>query len=64
MLFPVMNSVKRHIERIDLVAERFWQIKLDSGLILKLPRKVNELVLGRVEALLASNKISIWPWTP
>ncbi len=52
------EAVKRHIERVDLVAERFWQIKLDSGLILKLPRKVNEVVLGRVETLLASNKIA------
>ncbi len=52
------DAVKRHIERIDLVAERFWQLKLDSGLILKLPRKVNEVVLGRVETLLASNKIA------
>ncbi len=52
------EAIKRQVERIDLVAERFWQIKLDRGLILKLPRKVNEVVLGRVEALLASNKIA------
>ncbi len=52
------EALAKHIERIDLVAERFWQIKLDSGLILKLPRKVNEVVLARVELLLASNKIA------
>ena len=52
------ETIKQHIQRLDLVAERFWQVKLDSGLVLKLPRKVNELVLGKVEALLASNKIS------
>ena len=52
------EAIRRHIERLDLIAERFWQVKLDSGLILKLPRKVNELVLGKVETLLASNKIA------
>ncbi len=52
------EAITRHIERLDLVAERFWQVKLDSGLILKLPRKVNELVLGKVETLLASSKIA------
>ena len=52
------ETIKQHIARLDLVAERFWQVKLDSGLILKLPRKVNELVLGKVETLLASSKIS------
>ena len=52
------GTIKRRIERLDLVAERFWQVKLDSGLVLKLPRKVNELVLGKVETLLASNKVS------
>lgn len=52
------ESIKRRIERLDLVAERFWQVKLDNGLILKLPRKVGELVLGKVETLLASSKIA------
>ena len=52
------DAIRQHIERLDLVAERFWQVKLDSGLVLKLPRKVSELVLGKVETLLASNKIS------
>ncbi len=52
------EAIKRHIERLDLIAERFWQVKLDSGLILKLPRKVSELVLGKVETLLASSKIA------
>ena len=52
------ETIKRRIERLELVAERFWQVKLDNGLILKLPRKVNELVLGKVETLLASSKIA------
>jgi cell division protein FtsQ len=52
------ESVKRRVERLDLVAERFWQVKLDNGLVLKLPRKVSELVLGKVETLLSSSKIA------
>ncbi len=52
------ETIRRRIERADLVAERFWQLKLDNGLVLKLPRKANELVLGRIETLLANNKIA------
>jgi cell division protein FtsQ len=52
------EALKRRIERAELVADRFWQFKLDNGVILKLPRKVNELVLGRLESILASNKIT------
>lgn len=48
----------RRVERLDLIAERFWLVKLDNGLILKLPRKVSALVLGKVETLLASSKIA------
>ncbi len=52
------DAIKRRVVRLDLVAERFWQIKLDNGLSLKLPLKVNELVLAKVETLLASSKIA------
>ena len=52
------DAIRKRIERLELVAERFWQAKLDNGLTLKLPRNVTELVLGKVEALLASNKIA------
>ncbi len=52
------EGIKRRIERAELVAERFWLVKLDSGVVLKLPRKVNELTFGRVESLLANNKIA------
>jgi cell division protein FtsQ len=52
------QTIKQRIARAELVAERFWQLTLDNGLILKLPRKVNELVLGRIESLLANNKIA------
>jgi cell division protein FtsQ len=52
------ETIRRRIERADLVAERFWQIKLDNGVIIKLPRKLNELVLGRLESILANAKIA------
>lgn len=52
------EAIRRRIDRLELVAERFWQVKLDNGLTLKLPRKVTELVLGKAETLLASNKIA------
>ncbi len=52
------DAIKRRIERADLVAERFWQFKLDNGVAIKLPRKVTELVLGRLESLLANTKIA------
>ena len=52
------EAIRQRIERIELVAGRFWQVNLDNGLTLKLPRKVTDLVLGKAEALLASNKIA------
>ncbi len=52
------DAIRRRIERADLIAGRFWQIKLDTGVLIKLPRKVNELVLGRLESLLANTKIA------
>ncbi len=52
------EALRRRIERADLVAERFWQVTLNSGVAVKLPRKVNELVLVRLESLLANAKIN------
>jgi cell division protein FtsQ len=52
------EAIRRRIERADLVAERFWQIKLDNGVNVKLPRKVNELTLGRLESILANLRIA------
>ncbi len=52
------DSLAARIERAELVAERFWSVRLDNGLVVKLPRKVSRLVLDKLEALLASNKIS------
>ena len=52
------ETIKQRIIRLELIAERFWQVKLDSGLTLKLPRKVTELVLSKIETLLASNKVA------
>jgi cell division protein FtsQ len=51
-------SLAARIERAELIAERFWSVRLSNGLIVKLPRKVNKLTLDKLEALLASNKIS------
>lgn len=48
------ETIGRRIERLELVADRFWLAKLDNGLTLKLPRKINELVLSKIETLLAS----------
>ncbi len=56
--FSDHDAIKRRIQRADLVAERFWQVQLDSGVAIKLPRKVNELALVRLESLLANSKIA------
>ena len=53
------DSLKRRIGRAELLAGRFWLIRLDNGLMLKLPRKVNSLVLGRLDLLLTSAKIAV-----
>ena len=52
------DRLRAKIERAELVAERFWQIKLTSGLAVKLPRKVDGATLDRLETLLASNKLA------
>lgn len=52
------DEVRRRIDRAELVAERFWLVRLQNGLVLKLPRKVSALVLERLESLLANAKIA------
>src|SRR5262249_45379814 len=52
------GMVKARIQRIELAAGRFWRVKLDNGLLLKLPRKLTLLVLNRLDSLLASPKIA------
>jgi cell division protein FtsQ len=52
------EAIRWRIECADLIAERFWHVKLSNGLIVKLPRKVNELVLGRLESVLANAKVA------
>src|SRR5262249_6182474 len=56
--FQDRQSVKARIQRIKLAPERFWTVKLDNGLLLKLPRKLTPLVLNRLDSLLASPKIA------
>jgi cell division protein FtsQ len=51
------EAIGGRIARAELVAERFWLVRLDNGLMLKLPRKVNGLVLDRLESLLANPRI-------
>jgi cell division protein FtsQ len=51
-------AIKRRIERAELITGRFWLAKLDTGLMLKLPRKVSILVLNRLDSLLANPKIA------
>jgi cell division protein FtsQ len=52
------QGIERRIERAEFVAERFWMVRLDSGLVLKLPRKVTALVLERLDSLLANPRIA------
>jgi cell division protein FtsQ len=52
------GTLRARFQRIELVAERFWSVKLDNGLFLKLPRKLTPLVLKRLDSLLASPKIA------
>jgi cell division protein FtsQ len=56
--FQDHGTVRARIQRIELIAERFWSVKLDNGLLLKLPRKVTPLVLTRLDSLLATPKIA------
>ena len=52
------EAFKRRVGRVELVAERFWTVKLDTGPMLKLPRKVTPLILERLNSLLANPKIA------
>jgi cell division protein FtsQ len=52
------DDIRRRIDRAEFVAERFWLVRLQNGLVLKLPRKVSGLVLERLESLLANPKIA------
>jgi cell division protein FtsQ len=52
------DDLRRRIERTELIAERFWLLKLENGLNLKLPRKVNAIVLDRLESILANSRIA------
>ncbi len=51
-------AIKGRIVRAELIAGRFWLATLDNGLKLKLPRKVNAIVLERLDSLLANPKIA------
>jgi cell division protein FtsQ len=52
------SGIKRRIGSTALVAGRFWDVKLESGLTVKLPRKVTPLALERLDSLLANPKIA------
>ena len=47
--FKDRDGLRRRIARAELVAGHFWTVKLDSGLTVKLPRKVTPLALSRLE---------------
>jgi len=52
------ESIRSRVAEASFVAERFWQVKLDSGVTLKLPRKVSELTLSKLESVLGNSKIA------
>jgi cell division protein FtsQ len=56
--FSGRDALMERIARAELVAGRFWAVKLNNGLTVKLPRKVNALGLERLETLLGSSKIA------
>jgi cell division protein FtsQ len=56
--FKGRDALMERIARAELVAGRFWAVRLNNGLTVKLPRKVNELGLERLETLLGSSKIA------
>ncbi len=56
--FSGYGSLKRRIERAELVAERFWSVKIEGGLTLKLPHKVTPLALDRLDSLLANPTVA------
>jgi cell division protein FtsQ len=51
-------ALRERLGRVELVAERFWTAKLQTGIVIKLPRKVTPLVLERLDSLLANPKIT------
>lgn len=51
------EPLRRRMQQAAFVAERFWAVKLDTGPMIKLPRKVTPLVLERLDSLLASPKV-------
>jgi cell division protein FtsQ len=51
-------TLRARIKRAELVAARFWSVKLESGLMLKLPHKVTPLVLNRLDSLLGNQKVA------
>jgi cell division protein FtsQ len=56
--FKGRDALFEQVSRAELVAGRFWAVKLSNGLTVKLPRKVNALGLDRLETLLGSNKVA------
>jgi cell division protein FtsQ len=50
--------IKKRIGSAELVAGRFWTVKLEGGLAVKLPHKVTPLALERLDSLLANPKIA------
>ncbi|ADP71337.1 Polypeptide-transport-associated domain protein FtsQ-type [Rhodomicrobium vannielii ATCC 17100] len=52
------ETIRSRVAEASFVAERFWQVKLDSGVTLKLPRKVGELTFSKLESVLANSKIA------
>ena len=58
MHFRDREAIRDRFESAELIAERFWRVKLNSGLVLKLPRKVTPLVLEHLDSLLANPKIA------
>ncbi|MGO9460900.1 MAG: cell division protein FtsQ/DivIB [Rhodomicrobium sp.] len=56
--FQDREAIRDRFESAELIAERFWRVKLNSGLVLKLPRKVTPLVLEHLDSLLANPKIA------
>ncbi len=53
------EGLRGRIKRAELIAGRFWLVKLDPGPLLKLPRKLTPSVLERLDSLLASPKIEM-----
>jgi cell division protein FtsQ len=51
-------GIRKRIASAELVAGRFWTVKLEGGLAVKLPHKVTPLALERLDSLLANLKIA------